>query len=131
MMVSEFRFAFPARDFDRSVEFYLESLGLEALPGWWDRPDGKGALFGVSQQGTIEILGPPKGESYDGQLLAASGIHLAIRVLDVDLWYERMLAEDVPVVDPPEITPWGHYSFTCSDPDGIPITIFADAAVDA
>lgn len=40
----EFRFAFHTCDFERSVQFYQEMLGMTYLGGW-DRSDGKGALL--------------------------------------------------------------------------------------
>jgi hypothetical protein len=54
MNYSEFRFAFFATDFERSVRFYQEVHGLTYTSGW-DRPDGKGALLPlrVSRSTTI------------------------------------------------------------------------------
>jgi catechol 2,3-dioxygenase-like lactoylglutathione lyase family enzyme len=43
----EFRFAFYARDFEKSVRFYKDILGMEYISGW-DRETGKGALLSPS-----------------------------------------------------------------------------------
>jgi len=36
----EFRFAFFAHDFERSIHFYRDILGMIPVGHWWDHPDG-------------------------------------------------------------------------------------------
>ena len=123
----EFRFAFHARDFEKSIYFYQELLGLRPVPGWWDRPDGKGALFSVGGTGVIEIYGAAAGKTYDGPRPEA--INLALRLPDaaaVDDFHKQLMALGIPEVDPPQDRAWGHRSFVVIDPDGIPIHIYCE-----
>lgn len=122
----EFRFAFHARDFERSVRFYEDVLGLTLLPGGWDRPDGKGALLTAGGNAVIEIYGAPDGlPPHDFPPLAESGINLGFQVDDVDGYYERLVAAGVRVAEPPQTRAWGHYSFWFHDPDGVHIAIYS------
>jgi catechol 2,3-dioxygenase-like lactoylglutathione lyase family enzyme len=52
MNALEFHFAFYARDFDKSVRFYRDTLGMKYIGGW-DREDDKGAL--LSAGGTAVV----------------------------------------------------------------------------
>ena len=65
MNALEFRFAFYARDFEESVKFYRDILGLKYIGGW-DREDGKGALLAVDGTAVVEIYGAAHGKVYDG-----------------------------------------------------------------
>ena len=122
MNAIEFRVAFHAREFDRSVHFYQETLGLERTGGW-DRPDGKGALFSVGGNAVIEIFGAAEGETYDGPVPA--DVVLAIEIEDVDGLYEQLIALGADVQDKPVNRPWGHRVFTVKDPDGLSIHLYS------
>jgi catechol 2,3-dioxygenase-like lactoylglutathione lyase family enzyme len=123
---SEFRFAFFARDFARSLAFYREALGMEMVGGW-DRPDGKGALLSAGGTAVIEIYGAAEGQAYTGPNPAA--INLALRLEHapaVDAAYRRLAGLGLAQLDPPQDRPWGHRSFIIHDPDGIPIHFYCE-----
>lgn len=123
---SEFRFAFFARDFERSVAFYRGTLAME-LVGRWDRPDGKGALLSAGGTAVIEIYGAPEGQAYTGPRPTA--INLALRLensLAVDDLYRRLAGQGLAQLDPPQDRSWGHRSFIVHDPDGIPIHFYCE-----
>jgi catechol 2,3-dioxygenase-like lactoylglutathione lyase family enzyme len=127
MHALEFRFAFFARDFERSIRFYRDVLDLQALGGWWDRPDGKGALFSAGGTAVIEIYGAAEGRTYDGQTPAA--INLALRLVDaaaVDEFHARLSRMKVQGLGQPQDRPWGHRSFIVHDPDGIAIHVYCE-----
>jgi catechol 2,3-dioxygenase-like lactoylglutathione lyase family enzyme len=138
MEALEFRFAFFARDLDKSVNFYQNILGMEPTGEWWDRPDGKGALLSAGGTAVIEIYGAAKGETYDGP--APTAMNLALRfknASEVDEFHKRLEAlygddqpgESLPGksrLEPPQDRPWGHRSFIVHDPDGIPIHIYCE-----
>ena len=129
MEVIEFRFAFYANDFDRSVRFYRDTLGWD-YRGGWSRPDGEGALLAASREAVVEIYGAAEGETYDGP--APRAVNLAVRLQDrkaVDASYEALLAAGVDIAEPAIDRPWGHRSFIVNDPDGIPIHIYCDLAI--
>ena len=126
MEVLEFRFAFFARDFERSVAFYRDTLGMHDLGGW-DRPDGKGALLSPGGSAVIEIYGAGRGQTYNGP--SPTALNLALRLAgpaEVDACYGGMQAAGVRMDGPPQDRHWGHRSFTLYDPDGIPIHYFCE-----
>ena len=126
MNTLEFRFAFFARDFQKSVDFYQNMLGME-LVGGWDREDGKGALLSAGGTSVIEIYGAADGKTYDGPSPVA--LNLALRVENataVDKFYERLAGLGAEKIESPQNHPWGHRSFVICDPDGIPIHIYCE-----
>ncbi len=127
MDVLEFRFAFFARDFEKSILFYRDLLGLQPVDGWWDRPDGKGALLSAGGTAVIEIYGAAEGKTYTGPKPVA--INLAVRLgqaSEVDDFYRRLVASGVGRIEPPQDRPWGHRSFIVYDPDDIPVHIYCE-----
>ena len=126
MNTLEFRFSFYASDFDRSVRFYKDVLGMQLLSGW-DRPDGKGALLMVGGSAVVEIYGAADGETYSGPKPAA--VHIALRLAtaaEVNGYYNEYYEAGEHVEGPPEDRPWGHRSFIVYDPDGIPVHIYCE-----
>jgi catechol 2,3-dioxygenase-like lactoylglutathione lyase family enzyme len=122
----EFRFAFFARDFQKSVDFYQSTLGME-LVGDWNREDGKGALLSAGGTAVIEIYGAADGEIYDGPSPVA--LNLALRVENasaVDKLYERLSGLGAEMIESPQNRSWGHRSFIFNDPDKIPIHIYCE-----
>ena len=65
MEIQQFRLALRARDFDRTVRFYSEVLGLPRIR-IWDQDDGRGALFQAGG-GMLEVLGRPRGQERGGR----------------------------------------------------------------
>ncbi len=135
MQALEFRFAFYARDFERSVAFYRDMLGMRTVGGW-DRADGKGALLSAvaavsdtsaGDAAVVEIYGAAEGKSYDGP--APGAINLALRLsgaTDVDDFYRKLRAMGAKIAGPPENRAWGHRSFIVYDPDDIPVHIYCE-----
>jgi catechol 2,3-dioxygenase-like lactoylglutathione lyase family enzyme len=126
MNAHEFRFAFYAKDFTRSVSFYQNTLGMHWIGGW-DRPDGKGALLSAGGTAVIEIYGAPEGFSYNGPQPVA--INLALRLgsaAEVDAFHAKLFAAGASVQGAPENRSWGHRSFIVNDPDGIPVHIYCE-----
>jgi len=126
MNVLEFRFAFYARDFDKSVDFYRNILGMKYVGGW-DRDDGKGALLSAGGTAVVEIYGAVDGKTYEGP--SPTALNLALRlenVVAVDSFFERLADQGWERSEEPQNRPWGHRSFIVHDPDGIPIHIYCE-----
>ncbi len=127
MEALEFRFAFHAHDFEKSIHFYRDILGMKSVGEWWDRPDGKGALLSAGGKMVIEIYGPAQGKIYEGPNPVA--INLALRLENrtaVDRFHDDLAARGVERLEPPQERSWGHYSFVIYDPDNIPVHIYCE-----
>lgn len=128
MNALEFRFAFYARDFDKSLDFYQIALGMKYVGGW-DRADGRGALLSAGGTAVVEIYGAAEGKTYDGP--RPSALNLALRLENaaaVDTFFQRLAGNSLldATYEPPQDRHWGHRSFVIYDPDGIPIHIYCE-----
>jgi len=126
MNALEFRFAFYARDLDKSVRFYRNTLGMKYIDGW-DRENDKGALLSAGGTAVVEIIGAPEGKTYDGPGPVA--INLALRLEDaseVDKFYEQLAAKGTENIRAPKDYHWGHRSFRIYDPDNISIYVYCE-----
>jgi len=95
----EFRFAFYARDFEKSVEFYRDTLGMKYISGW-DREDGKGALLSAGGTAVVEIYGAANGKIYEGP--SPSALNLAIRVENasaVNQFHQQLTSQGVERIE--------------------------------
>ena len=127
MNALEFRFAFYARDFEQSIHFYRDQLGMKPVGQWWDRSAGKGALLSTGGTGVIEIYGAPQGQVYAGP--APTALNLALRLENraaLDDFYNRLLKDGVQRIEEPQDRTWGHRSFIVYDPDNIPVHIYGE-----
>jgi catechol 2,3-dioxygenase-like lactoylglutathione lyase family enzyme len=111
---------FHAQDFDESLVFYKDLLGLEYLHGW-DRADGRGAIFKLSESSELEFFGPPRGQAQSH--VPPKDIDLGILVEDVDTVYAQ-LKDKLSLVYEIESHPWGNRSFGFRDPNGLKIYCF-------
>jgi catechol 2,3-dioxygenase-like lactoylglutathione lyase family enzyme len=123
--IFELRVALTVRDFERSVKFYCEGLGIEPAAVW--NNDGGQALMLNLGNATLEVFDERQAEVID-QLEAGgriSGqIRFALRVPDLQAAMERLLAHGATLVHEPIITPWGDHNVRLQDPDGMQITLF-------
>lgn len=120
MRAKKLNITFHAQDFDASVAFYQNILGLSYLHGW-DRPDGRGAFFALNDEAELEFFGAPRGEAQKNP--APQDMRLALMVEDVDAEYLR-LKDKLPLFDELAYRPWGDKSFGIIDPNGVIIYIF-------
>ena len=123
--VFELRVALTVRDFERSVNFYSEGLGIEPAAIW--NNDGGQALMLNMGNATLEVFDERQAEVID-QLEAGervSGqIRFALQVPDLNAAMQRLLARGATLVHEPVLTPWGDYNVRLQDPDGMQITLF-------
>ena len=128
-MSGQFRCAFFARDYESTVAFYGDALGLPVLESWDRGRDDRGTLFGVAS-GVIEVLALPQekheGEAWDYR--DPQGIWMVVEVEDVDERYSQAVARGLPIKEALKNQPWGHRSFIVSDPNGVAIYFFSEVA---
>jgi catechol 2,3-dioxygenase-like lactoylglutathione lyase family enzyme len=122
-MGGEFRFVFYPSDYERSVEFYRDRLGLRVTGGWDRAPGDRGVLFEAAG-GIIEILEGPGDPHAPHESGPPQGGWIAIEVDNVDHAYEQANARGLPIDEGLEDKPWGHRSFAVRDPDGLLVVLF-------
>jgi catechol 2,3-dioxygenase-like lactoylglutathione lyase family enzyme len=123
--VLEVRIALTSRDYEKSLRFYSEGLGIEPAE-LWENGASNGAIFSFPS-GSLEVFDEPQAGLIDdieaGQRVSGQ-IRLAFKVLDVYAAMERLLANGAVLVRPPVITPWGDINVRLVDPDGMQCTLF-------
>ena len=123
--VLELRVALTVSDFERSVKFYSEGLGLEPADIW---NNGQGqALILEMGQATLEIFDETQAQTIDQievEQRVSGQIRFALQVPDLNAAMERLLAHGATLVHPPVTTPWGDFNVRLQDPDGMQITLF-------
>ncbi len=123
--IFELRVAFTAQDYERSVKFYCDGLGLEPS-AIWNNGGGKALILDMGHA-TLEIFDEAQAETIDqieaGKRISGQ-IRFALQVPDLQAAIERLLAHGATLVHPPVTTPWGDYNARLQDPDGMQITLF-------
>jgi len=123
--VLELRIALTTTDYERSVKFYCDGLGIEPAAIW--NNDGGQALMLTMGSATLEIFDEAQAQTIDqleaGQRVSGQ-IRFALQVPDLMGAMERLLAHGATLVHPPVSTPWGDHNVRLQDPDGMQITLF-------
>ncbi len=123
--VLELRVALTTSDYERSVKFYCDGLGLEPAQ-FWNNGQGRALILNMGNA-TLEIFDETQAQTIDqieaGQRISGQ-IRFALQVPDLKAAMERLLAQGATLVHPPIITPWGDYNVRLQDPDGMQITLF-------
>jgi catechol 2,3-dioxygenase-like lactoylglutathione lyase family enzyme len=110
MEILSSRFMLHPRDFDRSVGFYRDVLGLHPM-----REFGVGASRGV-----VFFLGGGYLEITDSELEPpAPSTELWLQVRDVRAAEQQLRVAGVPIIETAVEKPWGLIELRVSDPDGL------------
>ena len=124
-LILELRVALTTTDYERSVKFYCDGLGLEPAAIW--NNDGGRALILDMGHATLELFDEKQAEVID-QLEAerriSGQIRFALQVPDLKAAMERLLTHGATLVHPPVMTPWGDHNVRLQDPNGMQITLF-------
>lgn len=122
MHVLRSRILLRPRDFDRSVDFYEDQIGLVRSRDWGD----------VGHRGVVYFLGGghlelSESASTDGanELRSADGarIRMWLQVADVETSEAELRERGVEIQQPAEMKPWGLIEMSIIDPDGLEIVI--------
>src|SRR5215211_3187401 len=113
-----FQFVFEADDYEATIRFYGEGLGLPVVHSW-DRGADRGSIFRAAD-GFIEVVSDSMG------LRGPHGIGVAIQTEDVESRYRDVVSSDLVAEREPEDRPWGTREFFLLDPDGYAVTFFQE-----
>ncbi len=123
--ILELRVALTTNDYERSVKFYCDGLGIEPAQ-FWNNGQGRALILNMGYA-TLEIFDESQAQTIDqietGKRVSGQ-IRFALQVPDLKTAMERLLAHGATLVHPPIITPWGDHNVRLQDPDGIQITLF-------
>jgi catechol 2,3-dioxygenase-like lactoylglutathione lyase family enzyme len=123
--VLELRVALTTSDYERSVKFYCDGLGIEPA-AIWNNGGGRALILDMGNA-TLEIFDEIQAQTIDqieAEQRISGQIRFALEVLDLKAAMERLLKHGAILVHPPIITPWGDYNVRLQDPDGMQITLF-------
>ena len=123
--ILELRVALTVAEFERSVKFYCDGLGIEPAAIW--NNDGGQALILNMGNATLEIFDEKQAQVIDqleAEKRVSGQIRFALQVPDLQAAMKRLLAHGATLVHPPVTTPWGDYNVRLQDPDGMQITLF-------
>ena len=114
MEILSSRFMLHPRDFDRSLAFYRDVLGLHPM-----REFGK-----AHSRGVVFFLGGGYLELVDGQVEPpASSTELWLQVRDVHQAEHELRAAGVPIIESAVEQPWGLIEARVCDPDSLVLII--------
>ncbi|NJC97348.1 MAG: glyoxalase [Anaerolineales bacterium] len=123
--VFELRVALTTVDYERSVKFYCEGLGIEPA-AIWNNGQGKALILDMGNA-TLELFDEAQAETIDqietGKRVSGQ-IRFALQVPDLKAAMDRLLAHGATLVHSPVTTPWGDHNVRLQDPDGMQITLF-------
>jgi lactoylglutathione lyase len=105
--ILELRVALTVSDYERSIKFYCDGLGIEPA-AVWNNGQGRALVLNMGNA-ALEIFDEVQAETID-QIEAEQRISGQIRF--------------ATLIHPPIITPWGDYNVRLQDPDGMQITLF-------
>ena len=115
--MAEFRVIFVADDYDATVGFFTDVMGLEV-----ERSFGeifRGTIL-LAAAGRIEVIEDGGGWDAPG----VSGVSVSWEIDDADAEHARLVAAGAGIVRPVQLMPWGHKSFELAGPDGLRIILF-------
>jgi catechol 2,3-dioxygenase-like lactoylglutathione lyase family enzyme len=123
--VLQLRVALTVADYERSIKFYCDGLGIEPA-ALWNNGQGRALVLDMGNA-TLEIFDEAQAETIDqieAEQRISGQIRFALQVPDVKAAMERLIGHGATLIHPRIITPWGDYNVRLQDPDGIQITLF-------
>jgi catechol 2,3-dioxygenase-like lactoylglutathione lyase family enzyme len=119
MEILSSRILFRPADYQRSLTFYRDQLGLAIA-----RDYGGGTVFFAGQT-LIELAGHGTPEHTQGPFPGALWLH----VRDIQATQAELLSRGVPITRKAQCEPWGLREMHVTDPDGITL-IFIEIPAD-
>jgi catechol 2,3-dioxygenase-like lactoylglutathione lyase family enzyme len=126
-MQGQFRCVLHAKDYEASLTFYRDRLGLKVVSAWDRGPGDRGTLFRAAS-GIIEVLslrGLPSPDAA-ADYIPPQGVSVMIEIDDVVAFHSRCETMGLPIEEPLADQPWGHRRFVLTDPDGLRLSFFSE-----
>ena len=123
--VLELRVALTASDYERSMKFYCDGLGIDPS-ALWSNGGGRALILDMGKA-TLELFDEIQATTIDqieAEQRISGQVRFALQVPDLKAAMERLLDHGATLVHPPILTPWGDYNVRLQDPDGMQITLF-------
>jgi tRNA(Arg) A34 adenosine deaminase TadA/catechol 2,3-dioxygenase-like lactoylglutathione lyase family enzyme len=124
--VRELRLAVTVPEYERTLAFYRDGLGLPVVEAW-DAPEGNGAVLDAGRA-TLELLSTGQAELVDrvevGERVAGP-IRVALEVEDSARAAEELVAAGAQLVGGPVVTPWRHRNVRLDAPGGLQLTLYS------
>jgi uncharacterized glyoxalase superfamily protein PhnB len=113
----------------KSIEFYNEIVGAE-IGQVHAEQEGGPITLAILRVGDFTLMLHPQGAHADefANQRVGLGLHLQLRVDDVDAFYQHCLDEGafLSVSGTPVEQPWGWREFALKDPDGYVWSVYQD-----
>ena len=123
--VFELRVALTASDYERSMRFYCDGLGIEPS-ALWSNGGGRALILDMGKA-TLELFDEIQAATIDqieAEQRISGQVRFALQVPDLKEAMERLLDHGATLVHPAILTPWGDHNVRLQDPDGMQITLF-------
>lgn len=116
-------------DWDTSIGFWRDTLGLEVAADWSDDGHGAAALkFGDSH---VIVAGKEKQRDEDLGFTVESGkVYTYVQVEGLEALVTHLKSKNIAEIHGPVQLHWGPRMVTVQDPDGVPI-MFLEGAPDS
>lgn len=114
MQVVSSRVLLRPTDFDRSVRFYEQVLGLVRYREWGEAPH-RGVMYFLGG-GFLEL-------TEGGGWPPPQGVKLWLQVPDLEAAARELEAAGVELLRPPRLEPWGLLEAAVCDPDGLELIL--------
>jgi catechol 2,3-dioxygenase-like lactoylglutathione lyase family enzyme len=127
--ILELRVALTSSDFERSLKFYCDGLGIQPAQ-IWNNGQGQALILDMGKA-TLELFDEAQAETIDqieAEKRVSGQIRFALQVPDLQAAMARLLAHGATLVHEPVVTPWGDYNVRLQDPDGMQVTLFQASA---
>jgi catechol 2,3-dioxygenase-like lactoylglutathione lyase family enzyme len=127
MSRGQFRFSYFTPDYETTVAFYRDSLGLPVIETWEHNPEDRGTLFGAASW-LIEVLTRPESgdSSHFWDERPSQGAFMMIEAEDVERVYRRVIEKNLPIQRELTTQTWGHRSFCVREPNGLTLYYFSE-----
>lgn len=123
--VFEMRIALTVKDYEKSIKFYCDGLGVEPA-AIWNNGDGKALMLNMGNA-TLEVFDENQAKLIDdmeAEKRVSGQVRFALQVPDLESALKRLLEHGAVQIHEPVMTPWGDYNVRVQDPDGMQITLY-------